>query len=216
MKQIGIALMVAGIAMVSWFGYQYWSSTQSVTELDNDVVKDSTETEKKEENSNSDDDFTLEDGGKAEDKSQSDVDYDDGDDIARLVMPSIDLSFEVFWGTGEDALSKGVGMYDSEFTKPPGSDGHTVLSGHRDSVFAPVGDLEDGDSIYVNYKDEDYEYKIKKTWITDAADRSVIVEKDDPTLTLTTCYPFKFIGSAPDRYIVEAEFVQKGDLLNLD
>lgn len=216
MKQIGIALMVAGIAMVSWFGYQYWSSTQSVTELDNDVVKDSTETEKKEENSNSDDDFTLEDGGKAEDKSQSDVDYDDGDDIARLVMPSIDLSFEVFWGTGEDALSKGVGMYDSEFTKPPGSDGHTVLSGHRDSVFAPVGDLEDGDSIYVNYKDEDYEYKIKKTWITDAADRSVIVEKDDPTLTLTTCYPFQFIGSAPDRYIVEAEFVQKGDLLNLD
>src|SRR5699024_12422580 len=86
-----------------------WSSTQSETELDNDVVKDSTETEKKEENSNSDDDFTLEDGGKAEDKSQSDVDYDDGDDIARLVMPSIDLSFEVFWGTGEDALSKEIG-----------------------------------------------------------------------------------------------------------
>jgi len=216
MKQIGIALMVAGIAMVSWFGYQYWSSTQSVTKLDSDVVKDSEETEKKEENSTSDDDFTLEDGGKAEDKSQSNVDYDDGDDIARLVMPSIDLSFEVFWGTGEDALSKGVGMYDSEFTKPPGSNGHTVLSGHRDSVFAPVGDLEDGDSIYVNYKDEDYEYKIKKTWITDAADRSVIVEKDDPTLTLTTCYPFQFIGSAPDRYIVEAEFVRKGDLLNLD
>src|SRR5699024_5599943 len=216
MKQIGIALMVAGIAMVSWFGYQYWSSTQSVTKLDSDVVKDSEETEKKEENSTSDDDFTLEDGGKAEDKSQSNVDYDDGDDIARLVMPSIDLAFEVFWGTGEDALSKGVGMYDSEITKLPGSNGHTVLSGHRDSVFAPGGDLEDGDSIYVNYKDEDYEYKIKKTWITDAADRSVIVEKDDPTLTLTTCYPFQFIGSAPDRYIVEAEFVQKGDLLNLD
>src|SRR5699024_6114561 len=148
----------AGSAMVSWFGYQYWSSTQCVTDLDNDVVEDSTETEKKEENSNSDYNFTLEDGGKAEDKSQSDVDYDDGDDIDRFVMRSIDLSFEVFWCTGEDALSKGVGMYDSEFTKPPGSDGHTVLSGHRDSVFAPVGDLEDGDSIYVNYKDEDYEY----------------------------------------------------------
>ena len=212
MKQIGIALMVAGIAMVSWFGYQYWSSTQSVTKLDSDVVKDSAETE----DSSTSDDFTLEDGGKSEDESHSNVDYEDGDDIAQLVMPSIDLSFEVFWGTGEDALSKGVGMYDSEFTKPPGAGGHTVLSGHRDSVFAPVGDLEDGDSIYVNYKDEDYEYKIKKTWITDAADRSVIVEKDDPTLTLTTCYPFQFIGSAPDRYIVEAEFVQKGNLLNLD
>src|SRR5699024_8450492 len=101
-------------------------------------------------------------------------------------------------------------------TKPPGAGGHTVLSGHRDSVFGGVGDVEDGDSIYVNYKDEDYEYKIKKTWITDAADRSVIIEKDDPTLTLATCDPFQLIVSTAGRYIVEAEFVQKGNLLNLD
>lgn len=107
-------------------------------------------------------------------------------------------------------------MYDSEWTKPPDFGGHTVLSGHRDSVFSPVGDLEDGDMIYVRYQDEDYEYKINKTWITDAEDRSVIVGKDDPTLTLSTCYPFQFVGSAPDRYIVEAELVQTGDLLDLN
>src|SRR5699024_1172396 len=83
--QIGIALMVAGIAMVSWFGYQYWSSTQSVTKLDSDVVKDSAETE----DSSTSDDFTLEDGGKAEDESHSNVDYEDGDDIAQLVCPPL-------------------------------------------------------------------------------------------------------------------------------
>src|SRR5699024_552731 len=147
MKQIGIALMVAGIAMGSWFGYQYWSNTQTVNKLDSYDVKDSAEKE----DSSTSDDFTLEDGGKAEDESHANVDYEDGDDIPQLVMPSIDLSFEVFWGTGDDALSKGVGMYDSEFTKPPGAGGHTVLSGHSDSVFAPVGDVEAGDSIYVNY-----------------------------------------------------------------
>src|SRR5699024_556974 len=143
MKQIGIALMVAGIAMVSWFGYQYWSSTHSVTKLDSDVVKDSAETE----DSSTSDDFTLEDGGEAEDESHSNVDYEECDDIAQLVMPSIHLSYEVCWGTGEDALSKGVGRYDSEFTKPPGAGGQTVLTGQRSSVFAPVGDLADADAI---------------------------------------------------------------------
>src|SRR5699024_11982247 len=127
MKQIGIALMVAGIAMVSWFGYQYWSSTQSVTKLDSDVVKDSAETE----DSSTSDDLTSEDGGKAEDERHANVDYEDGDEIAQLVMPSIDLSFEVFWGTGEDALSTGGGMYDREFNKPPAGGGQTTLTGQR-------------------------------------------------------------------------------------
>jgi len=43
------------------------------------------------------------------------------------------------------------------------------------------------------------------TWITDPEDRSVIVDKDESMLTLTTCYPFDFIGNAPERYIIEAE-----------
>lgn len=47
--------------------------------------------------------------------------------------------------------------------------------------------------------------KINKHWITDAEDRTVIVEKDEPTLT--TCYPFNYIGDAPDRYIIEASLI---------
>ena len=48
---------------------------------------------------------------------------------------------------------------------------------------------------------------MNKHWITDAEDRTVIVEKDKPTLTLTTCYPFNYIGDAPDRYIIEASLI---------
>ncbi|PFW66007.1 class D sortase, partial [Bacillus pseudomycoides] len=48
-------------------------------------------------------------------------------------------------------------------------------------------------------------YEIQKTWITHADDRTVIIKKEEPILTLTTCYPFDYIGDAPDRYIIEAK-----------
>lgn len=97
-------------------------------------------------------------------------------------------------------------MYVIEWTTVPNLDhGHTVLSGHRDTVFTKLGDLEEGDALTVQYGDQEYRYRIKKTWITDPDDRTVIVKKDKPTLTLTTCYPFHYVGPAPDRYIVQAE-----------
>ncbi|QKY68758.1 class D sortase [Lentibacillus sp. CBA3610] len=213
MKKLGIVLMVTGAIMVGWFGYQHWSGMQSVSELDGNVVKTPVSND---ENNSHEEDKSSEADQTWNTQYIAQASYHDGDEIAKLVMPSIDLSFDVFWGTGDEALAKGVGMYDSQLTTTPDMGGHTVLSGHRDSVFQPVGDLEDGDSLYVRYGDQDYEYRVNKTWITEAEDRSVIVEKDDPTLTLSTCYPFQFIGSAPDRYIVEAEFIQKGDLLDLD
>src|SRR5699024_107688 len=88
------------------------------------------------------------------------VDYEDGDDIAQLVMPFIDLSFEVFWVKGEDAVSQRVGMDYSELTKAPGIGGETVLFGQRVSVLTEVGDVEDGDSIDVDYKKETWKIEI--------------------------------------------------------
>lgn len=138
---------------------------------------------------------------------------EEGEHVAQLVIPTINKSYDVYWGTDEHTLEKGVGMYVSEWTVTPDIEAHTVLSGHRDSVFRPVGDLEKGDRLYVSYRGIDYEYRIHKIWITDANDRTVIVEKEEPTLTLTTCYPFYYVGSAPDRYIIQAKLVQKGNLL---
>ncbi|TFJ94265.1 class D sortase [Lentibacillus salicampi] len=214
MKKTGVVLIITGIIMVGWFGWQYWSGMQSVERIDDNVVKASENEDHKETLSVGTEPDNIERTGNSGELVNTD--YDDGKDIAKLIIPEIDLAFDVFWGTGDEALAKGVGMYDSKWTAPPDQGRHTVLSGHRDSVFRPVGDLEDGDALYVNYNGVDYEYQINKTWITDANDRSVIVGKDEPTLTLSTCYPFHFVGSAPDRYIVEAELVKKGDLLNLD
>ncbi|SDO34787.1 class D sortase [Alkalicoccus daliensis] len=130
--------------------------------------------------------------------------YEKGEEIGWLMIPALDMKYPVYWGTDDDTLKQGVGYHEGDFTTPPDGMRHTVLSGHRDTVFREMGDLEEGDKMYVQFEDIQYEYEIQKTWITDAEDRTVIVDKEEPTLTLTTCYPFNFIGPAPDRYIIEA------------
>lgn len=135
--------------------------------------------------------------------------YEKGAEIGWLLIPALDMKYPIYWGTDDETLNQGVGYHNGNFTTPPDGHGHTVLSGHRDTVFRGLGELEQGTSMYVHFENIQYEYEIKKTWITDAQDRSVIVGKEEPTLTLTTCYPFNFIGSAPDRYIIEATLVDK-------
>ncbi|MCM3790335.1 class D sortase [Domibacillus indicus] len=126
-----------------------------------------------------------------------------GEKVGMLVIPKIQQKYQIFWGTDEKVLKKGVGMFDSKRTTPPGEK-HTVLSGHRDTVFVRLGELEIGDSLVVEYDNQTYHYIIQKIWITNKEDRSVIVDKEEPTLTLTTCYPFSYVGNAPDRYIIQA------------
>src|SRR5699024_8936183 len=121
-----------------------------------------------------------------------------GEDVATLKIPKLDKQFTTYWGTDEDTLKQGVGMYVSEWTVAPDEIGNVVLSGHRDTVFTGLDQLEDGDELELVYQGDTYEYSIRKSWITDPEDRSVIVDKDESMLTLTTCYPFDFVGNAPE------------------
>ncbi|TMW71569.1 class D sortase [Alteribacter natronophilus] len=136
---------------------------------------------------------------------REDYPYEAGDEVGELIIPQLDRLYEVYWGTDDDTLDQGVGYHEGDFTTPPDGLGHTVLSGHRDTVFRELGELEEGDRLYMEFEDRVYEYQIRDIWITDADDRTVIVDKDRPTLTLTTCYPFNYFGAAPDRYIIQAE-----------
>lgn len=139
------------------------------------------------------------------------IDRQLGEQAATLVIPKIEQKYSVYWGADSATLKKGVGMYVSDLTTIPGGHGHTVLSGHRDTVFTRLGELEKQDQLLVEYENKVYVYEITEMWITDAEDRSVIVEKDRSILTLTTCYPFDFIGYAPDRYIVQAKLISTQD-----
>ncbi len=135
--------------------------------------------------------------------------YTRGEKVGWLLIPSLGNKYPIYWGTDDETLTQGVGNYVGKYTTPPDGLGHTVLSGHRDTVFQELGNLKEDDRIFVQFEGMQYEYKIKRTWVTDAEDRTVIVEKDEPVLTLTTCYPFSFIGAAPDRFIIEAPLVGK-------
>ncbi|MGR9634592.1 class D sortase [Bacillus cereus] len=137
----------------------------------------------------------------------SQVQHQMGEQIAYMVIPKIKQKYQVYWGADAKTLKKGVGMFVSDITTTPSGNGHTVLSGHRDTVFTNLGDLQENDYILFEYDKRVYIYQIQKHWITDANDRTVIVTKDKSTLTLTTCYPFNYIGDAPQRYIIEASLV---------
>lgn len=124
--------------------------------------------------------------------------------FGELVIPTLKAVLPVIEGTDPDQLEKGVGHYRNSVL--PGEDDNTVLSGHRDTVFRKLGQLKINDPLIVKTSAGTFTYRITKTWITDEDDRTVIVShKGNHILTLTTCYPFDWIGSAPQRYIVQAE-----------
>ncbi|MGD6831765.1 class D sortase [Sutcliffiella halmapala] len=127
---------------------------------------------------------------------------DIGDLIGNLAIPELEASIPIYHGASEKELTKGIGHVAN--SKLPGEDGNIVLSGHRDTVFRRLGELEVGDSLHVENGGQSYHYKIKRIRIVKADDTTVLVPKPKETLTVTTCYPFRFIGSAPERYVLEA------------
>jgi sortase A len=129
--------------------------------------------------------------------------------VGELIIPRLNGAvLPIVEGTDTQSLKKGVGLYEGYGTVLPGETGHVVLSGHRDTVFRGVGKLKPGDKLYIRYNGNIFTYQIRKAWITDAEDRTVIVPIPHPVLSLTTCYPFDYVGSAPDRYIIRAELIK--------
>ncbi|MFC7443213.1 class D sortase [Laceyella putida] len=132
-----------------------------------------------------------------------------GEHFADLLIPRLRASMPIIEGTHEDELASGVGHYAGSVL--PGEPDNAVLSGHRDTVFRKIGQLKKGDELLVRTKQGTFVYVITKLWITKPDDRTVIVSHKKPVLTLTTCYPFTFVGPAPERYIIQSELKQKLD-----
>jgi sortase A len=129
----------------------------------------------------------------------------EGDNIGSLSIPVLKQKLPIIQGTGAEELKKGVGHFVQSVL--PGEKDNCVLSGHRDTVFAKLGKLKIGDQLIVQTSAGTYTYEIKRIRIVDKDDKTVIVPTDHAVLTLSTCYPFHFIGNAPDRYILIADLV---------
>lgn len=122
--------------------------------------------------------------------------------IAVLRIPKIQLEVPVLEGTDDLSLNRGVGHVTG--TANPGQNGNVAIAGHRDGFFRGLKDINLGDTIEIATQDETETYVIDRITIVDPTDVSVLAARPTASLTLITCYPFYFIGSAPKRYIVQA------------
>jgi sortase A len=126
------------------------------------------------------------------------------DVIGIISIPKLDKDLPILIGTEDEQLNRGVGHYIG--TKFPGENGQILLSGHRDTVFRGLGDLLYGDEIKLDVEYGSFSYEIVNTYIVDADDTTVIdFNLDEEVLVLSTCYPFSYVGNAPQRYIIEAK-----------
>ncbi|MGG0670374.1 class D sortase [Sporosarcina koreensis] len=138
------------------------------------------------------------------DTSDPELSFQIGQTIGILEIPGINKELPIVEGTDEDALKQGVGHYTS--TVYPGQKDQILLSGHRDTVFTGLDKLKNGDTIIVKMLHGTFTYTIVDTEIVDENDTTVIRSTaPEEMLTLSTCYPFRYIGNAPQRYIVYAK-----------
>jgi len=128
-----------------------------------------------------------------------------GTKIGDLIFPTLDLKVRVVQGTEENELKQGVGHYKDSAL--PGQNGNVYLAGHRDTVFVKLKDLKVGDPIHFSTPYGTFAYEATGFKIVKPTDTWVLEPTNYETLTLQTCYPFNYIGDAPDRYIVFTKFV---------
>nr|WP_121664542.1 class D sortase [Metabacillus litoralis] len=127
-----------------------------------------------------------------------------GEAIGILHIPRLNADLPIVEGTDPDDLEKGVGHYKGSYY--PNENGQIVLSGHRDTVFRKAGELEVGDTFEVILPYGNFEYEITGTKIVEADDLSIItLQNEYEELLVTTCYPFSYVGNAPQRYIIYAK-----------
>ena len=133
-----------------------------------------------------------------------------GEMIGRVEIPRLDVSVVVRAGSDARTLQLAVGHVPG--TAFPGERGNVGLAGHRDTFFRRLHDIRPDDEIRVTTLHGVFTYRVQRTVIVQPRDVWVLDPTDEPTLTLVTCYPFTYVGSAPERFIVRAS-LQPGRFL---
>jgi sortase A len=152
----------------------------------------------------------LESGAAGVEGSRETAAIASGAPLARLRLPRLDLAVMVAEGTGEEVLRRAVGhLAGSDL---PGDSGHVVLAGHRDTFFRPLEAAEVGDIVEIDTGVESLAYRVSWIRVVEPTDVWVLEDPGYPALTLVTCYPFRYVGDAPQRFIVRAHRVDSAAL----
>ncbi len=128
--------------------------------------------------------------------------------IGEMEVPRLGLKAIFVQGDSPRILRHAVGHISD--TALPGEPGNVVLTGHRDTFFRPLRNIQPGDAITLKTLDADFQYQVESTEVVLPSDVQVLQSSGENTLTLVTCFPFYYVGAAPKRFIVHAR--QTGQL----
>lgn len=126
--------------------------------------------------------------------------------LGRLEIPRIHLSAIVLEGDDPRSLRLGAGHVPG--TGLPGQPGNVAIAGHRDTFFQALRNIARNDTILLTTPDGSYRYVVEFAKVVRPDDTTVLVASAQPTLTLLTCYPFSYLGPAPNRFVVRAQQVR--------
>ncbi len=122
--------------------------------------------------------------------------------IGRIGIPRLDISAVVVEGTSSKTLRRAVGHIAG--TALPGEPGNVGIAGHRDTFFRPLRNIQPDDIITLTTLRGEYRYRVVSANVVKPDNVSVLNGDADEILTLVTCYPFYYVGPAPERFIVRA------------
>lgn len=134
------------------------------------------------------------------------VNIDGKDIIGKIIVVKTGEQIPILMGATEENLRGGATLYDNGVF--PGEEGTAIVLGHRETTFGFLEDVNIGDEIDVETVTGTYKFKLKKTYITNPEDKSILAQEKDLNLTLVTCYPFRYVGPAPDRFIAKLELIK--------
>lgn len=125
--------------------------------------------------------------------------------VGMLDVPRLRMSAPVIEGDDDAALTSAAGHLPD--TPLPWQPGNSAIAGHRDGLFRPLKGVKVGDEITFRTTRQELRYRVTATEVVEPDDLSVLAPRQGDALTLITCYPFYFVGDAPQRFIVHAERV---------
>jgi sortase A len=122
--------------------------------------------------------------------------------LGRIEIPRIGFKAIILEGATRRTLALAVGHIPG--TALPGREGNAALAGHRDTFFHGLSGIHPGDTILVTMLDGSFKYQVESLSVVGPRDTRVLESSAEQVLTLVTCYPFRYLGPAPERFIVRA------------
>ncbi|MCR6516439.1 MAG: class D sortase [Clostridium sp.] len=198
MKKLNIKRILGVILIL--FGISFIAYPFIEIKLDNNKIKDNIEVwdSKKTEVLKNMDNIKIED--KDIDKKPKTIKVDGKEIYGKIIVEKTGEEIPLLIGATEENLKDGANIYDNGIL--PGENGTVIILGHRETTFGFLENIKENDKIEIETLGRTYTYKVNKTFITKPDDKKILENKKGKNLTLVTCYPFKYVGPAPERFIV--------------